>query len=120
MQTVASSVRRESQRGGGASRVTVLIEPSEPRGRFDAPGLELLLRTTLRQRCRSRALASRFGSRLTRAGEGRARVRLSHKSGHAPIERRNTLERLVALARKVGASATFSDPVVRFPSDTCR
>ena len=45
-------------------------------------------------------------------GEGRVAICLSHKSSHAPIERRNTLDRLAVLARKMEASATFADPIV--------
>jgi hypothetical protein len=112
VQNVAESVHRGLRREAERRGVTVLIDATELRGRFDVPGLELLLQAVLEaalQECRTGdALRVRFNE----TDEGRVAIRLSHESNHAPVERRNALDRLASLARNIGASATFADPIV--------
>jgi signal transduction histidine kinase len=112
MQTLASVVCRDL--GGMATRrgITILIEPGESRARIDAPALELLLRATLQAALPELHAGERIHLACDVTKEGRAEIRLSSGSDHAPIERRSVRERLTALARKIGASITFSDAVL--------
>jgi CRP-like cAMP-binding protein len=112
VQTVAESVRRELRSEAEQRSVTVLIDATEARGRFDVPGLELLLQAVLEAALQESRAGEQIHLTFDETGEGRVAICLSHKSSHAPIERRNTLDRLAVLARKIGASATFADPIV--------
>jgi CRP-like cAMP-binding protein len=98
----------EAERRG----VAVLIDASELRGRFDAPGLELLLQAVLEAALQEARTGEQLRIRFNETDEGRIAVRLSHESNHAPVERRGVLDRLAALARNIGASATLADPIV--------
>jgi signal transduction histidine kinase len=112
MLTLANTVRRELRSEAERRGITVLIEPSELQGRFDAPGLELLLRGTLQAALQEARTGGRIRIGFDADSESRAEIRLSHESGHAPIQKRNSLDRLTGLARKIGAAVTFSDQVV--------
>jgi signal transduction histidine kinase len=112
VQSVAEAVRRglgsEAERRG----VTVLVDATELRGRFDVPGLELLLQVVLEAALQESRAGEQLHLTFDDNGEGRVAICLSHRSGHVPIERRNTLDRLTSLARRIGASLTFADPIV--------
>jgi hypothetical protein len=112
MQALASLVCRDLARTAERRGIAILIEPGELRARVDAPALELLLRATLQ----AALLELHNGERIHLAfdvnKEGRAEICFSSESDHAPIERRNVREGLTVLARKIGASITFSDAVV--------
>jgi signal transduction histidine kinase len=110
--TLANSVRRELRTEAEHRGVTVMIEASELRGRFDAAGLELLLRSTLHAALQESRTGEQIRLEFDDALGRKAAVRLSRGSGSAPIANRDTLEQLTALAERVGASATFSDRVL--------
>jgi signal transduction histidine kinase len=112
VQTVAESVRRELRSEAERRGVRVLIEATESRARFDVPGLELLLQAVLEATLQESRTGEQIHLTFDENAEGRVAICLSHKSSHTPIERRNTLERLTALARRIGASVTFADPIV--------
>jgi len=112
VQNVAESVhrglRRESERRG----VAILIDATELRGRFDVPALELLLQAVLEAALQESRTGEQLRVSFNETDEGRVAICLSHESSHAPIERRDSLDRLAALARNIGASATLADPIV--------
>ena len=112
MQTVAESVRRELRSEAERRGVKVLIETTESRARFDVPGLELLLQAVLEAALQESRTGEQIHLTFDESAEGRVAICLTHKSSHALIERRNTLERLTAVARSIGASVTFADPIV--------
>lgn len=112
VQTVAESVRRGLRNEAERRRVTVLIDTSELRGRFDVPGLELLLQAVLEAALQESQAGEQIHLTFEEHGQDRVAICLSHKSTHAPIERRTALDRLTALARGIGASVTFADPIV--------
>jgi signal transduction histidine kinase len=112
VQTVAQSVRRELRSEAERRGVRVLIDATELRGRFDVPGLELLLQAVLEAALQESRTGEQIHLTFDENGEGRVAIGLSHKSSHVPIERRNALDRLAALARRIGASVTFADPIV--------
>lgn len=112
VQAIAQSVRRELRSEAEHRGVTVLIEATELRGRFDAPGLELLLQATLQAALQESRTGEQIQLTFDGTGEGRVAICLSRGSSHTPIERRDARDRLTALARRIGASATFADPVV--------
>jgi hypothetical protein len=94
----------------------VLIDATELRGRFDVPGLELLLQAVLEAALHESRMGEQIHLTFDENDKGRVAIGLSHKSSHTPIERRNALDRLTALARRIGASVTFTDPVlISFP-----
>lgn len=112
VQTVAESVRRGLRREAERRGVTVLIDTTEMRGRFDVPGLELLLQAVLEAALQESHTGEQIHLTFDENGEGQMAIGLSHKSSHALIERRNALDRLATLARRIGASLTFADPIV--------
>ena len=112
VQTVAESVRRELRSEAERRGVRVLIEATESRARFDVPGLELLLQAVLEAALQESRAGEQIHLTFDENDEGRVAICLTHKSSHAPIERRNTLEGLTTLARRIGASMTFADPIV--------
>ena len=112
VQAVAESVRRGLRSEAEQRGVTVLIDTSELRGRFDVPGLELLLQAVLEAALQESQAGEQIHLTVDEHGEDRVAICLSHKSTHAPIERRTALDRLTTLARGIGASVTFADPVV--------
>jgi len=116
VQTVAESVRRELRSEAERRGVAVRIDATELRGRFDVPGLELLLQAVLEAALHESRMGEQIHLTFDENDKGRVAIGLSHKSGHPPIERRNALDRLTALARRIGASVTFADPVlISFP-----
>lgn len=112
LQTVAESVRRDLRSEAERRGVRVLIEATESRARFDVPGLELLLQAVLEATLQESRMGEQIHLTFDENDEGRVAICLSHKSSHTPIERRNALEHLTALARRIGASVTFADPIV--------
>jgi signal transduction histidine kinase len=112
VQNVAESVHRGLRMEAERRGVVVLIDASELRGRFDVPGLELLLQAVLEAALQEARTGEQLRIRFNETDEGRIAVRLSHESNHAPVERRGVLDRLAALARNIGASATLADPIV--------
>jgi len=112
LQDVAESVRHgvgnEAERRG----VTILIDATELRGRFDVPGLELLLQVVFEAALQESHAGEEMHLTFDEAGEGRVAICLSHNSSHPPIERRSALDRLATLARRIGTSVTFADPIV--------
>jgi signal transduction histidine kinase len=107
-ETVCGGLRREAERRG----VAVLIDTTDLRGRFDVPGLELLLQVVLEAALRESRAGERIHLTFDENSKDRVAICLSRKSGHLPIERRNALDRLGVLARGMGASVTFGDPIV--------
>jgi signal transduction histidine kinase len=112
VQTVAESVHRGLRREAERRGVAVLIDATELRGRFDVPGLELLLQAVLEAALQEARMGEQLRVRFNETGEGRVAICLSHESNHAPVERRDALDRLAALTRNIGASATFADSIV--------
>ena len=112
VQTVAESVRRELRSEAERRGVRVLIDATDMRGRFDVPGLELLLQAVLEAALHESQPGEQIHLTFDESDEGRVTIRLSHKSNHVPIERRNALERLTASARRIGVSMTLTDPIV--------
>jgi signal transduction histidine kinase len=111
VQAVAESVRRGLRREAEQRGVTILIDSTEMRGRFDVPGLELLLQAVLEAALQGSHTGEQIHLTFDENGESRVTVSLSHRSNHAPIERRNALDRLTTLARRIGASLSFADPI---------
>jgi signal transduction histidine kinase len=111
VRSVVSSVQRELRAEAQRRGVNILVDQGGPRGQLDASGLELLFRGALQaalQECETgEQLHVEFGD--TTAGQ--ASVVLSNESGRLPISDRNTLEKLVALADRIGATITASDRV---------
>ena len=112
VQDVAESVHRGLRSEAERRGVVVLIDATELRGRFDVPGLELLLQAVLEAALQESRMGERLRVRFNETDEGRVAICLSHESSHAPVERRDAIDRLAALARNIGASATFADPIV--------
>jgi signal transduction histidine kinase len=112
VQIVAESVHRGLRREAERRGVAVLIDASELRGRFDVPGLELLLQAVLEAALQESRTGEQLRVSFNETDEGRVAICLSHESNHAPVERRDALDRLAALARNIGASAAFADPIV--------
>jgi CRP-like cAMP-binding protein len=112
VQMVAESVHRGLGSKAERRGVAILIEATDLRGRFDVPGLELVLQAVLEAALQESRTGDQLRVRFNETGEGRFAIYLSHESNHAPIERRDAIDRLAALARSIGASATLADPVV--------
>jgi signal transduction histidine kinase len=112
VQTIAESVRRELRSEAERRGIAVMIEPTGLQGRFDVGGLELLLQATLLAALQESHRGEQLRLTFEANSEERVAICLSHGSNHIPIERRNALDRLTALARRIGASVTFSDPIV--------
>jgi hypothetical protein len=112
VQRVAESVRRELKGEARRRGVTIAIDSTDLGGRFDVSGLELLLHAVLEAALRESRAGEQLHLSFNETGEGRVAICLSHESRHAPIERRDAVDRLAALARRIGASATFADPIV--------
>jgi hypothetical protein len=112
VQNVAESVHRSLRREAERRGVAVLIDATELRGRFDVPGLELLLQAALEAALQESHTGEQLRVRFNETDEGGVAICLSQESNHAPVERRGALDRLAALARNIGASATFADPIV--------
>lgn len=111
VQDVAESVRRELKSEAKRRGVTILVDSTDTRGRFDVSGLELLLQAVLEAALRESHAGEHLHLSFNETGEGRVAACVSHESRHAPIERRDVLERLAALARRLGVSVTFGDPI---------
>jgi signal transduction histidine kinase len=112
VQEVAESVRRELGSEARRHGVTVVIEATEVRGRFDVSGLELLLQAVLEAALQESRAGERLELAFNETGEERVAIYVSHASRRPPIARRDVLDRLASLARKIGASASFADPIV--------
>jgi len=112
LSTIAHAVRQDLRSEAECRGVAVIIQTSELHGRFDAAGMELLLQGTLLAALQESRTGEQLHIEFNDAAGKRATVLLSCKSGHAPIVRRDTLERLTVLAQRIGASATFSDEVL--------
>jgi K+-sensing histidine kinase KdpD len=112
VQQVAESVRRELKSEAKRRGVTIAIDSTDVRGRLDVSGLELLLQAVLEAALRESRTGEQLHLSFNETGEGRVAICLSHESRRAPIERREVLDRLAALARRIGASATFADPII--------
>jgi signal transduction histidine kinase len=111
VRTIACTVRRDLRSEAEYRGVAIIVEPSSLRGRFDAPGLELLLRGTIQAALYESAHGEQLRLEFEGATEDRATVVLSAGSGRAPIEKREALDRLRILAERIGASITFSDRI---------
>ena len=107
-EVVCGGLRNEAERRG----VALLIDTTERRGRFDVPALELLLQVVLEAVLQESPAGERIHLTFDESREDRVAICLSRKSGHPAIERRNALDRLGALARGIGGSVTFADPMV--------
>jgi signal transduction histidine kinase len=109
LRSIACGVRRELRNETERHGVTVLVGTSSPFGRVDAPALELLLRGALQavlQECVARdQLHLEFGDPV---GEV-ATVSITCESGRRPLEGVASLERLSALARRMGASVSAGE-----------
>jgi len=112
VQAVAESVHRGLRSEAERRGVVILIDATDLRGRFDVPGLELLLQAVLEAALQESRTGEQLRVRFNEIDEGRVAISLSHESGHAPIERRDAVDRLAALARNIGASAALADPIV--------
>ena len=57
-------------------------------------------------------LAQQLHVSVNETGENRVAIRLSKDSSRPLVARRDALDRLASLARRIGASATFGEPIV--------
>jgi signal transduction histidine kinase len=112
VQEVAESVRRELGSEAKRRSVTVVIDASDIRGRFDVSGLELLLQAVLEAALHESRAGEQLDVTFDETSEGRVAIHLSHASSRVPISRRAVLDRLASLARRIGATATFAEAIV--------
>ena len=112
VQEVAESVRRELANEAKRRDITVVVDATEVQGRFDVSGLELLLQAVLEEAFQESHAGTQLHLTCKKTDDGRIALYLSHASSYAPIARREVIDRLTMLARGIGASATFTNPVV--------
>jgi hypothetical protein len=112
VQDVAESVRRELENEAKRRGVSVLVDAADIRGRFDVAGLELLLQGAVDAILREAHAGEQLHVRVNETGENRVVIRLSMESSRPLIARHEALDGLTSLARTIGASATFGDPIV--------
>lgn len=123
IRAIACAVRRELRAEAERRGVSILVEQGESHGQLDAAGLELLLRGTLQAVLQECSSGERLQVEFAQAG-GRATVIVSGDSGRRPIRDTKALERLGALATRIGASLNAAERVelsLQFrPSDNGR
>jgi signal transduction histidine kinase len=109
---VAQSVRRELESEAKRRGVAIIIDAADIRGRFDVAGLELLLQGVVDAILREAHAGEQLRVSVNETGENRVVIRLSKDSSRPLVARHDALDRLASLARRIGASATFGEPIV--------
>ena len=112
LRSVASAVRRDLRGDIERSGVSVLVGTTAPVGRVDAPGLELLLRGVLQAILDECAEGDQLLLEFSGSFDGRGVVSVSCDSGRAPIRDESALERISALALRIGASVSTGHRVL--------
>lgn len=116
LRSIACGVRRELRREAERHGVTVVVGPSTIQGRVDAPGLELLLHGALQAALQECQPGDELHLTFQESVSEHATVILSNASGQSPIRDLETLERLMASARQIGAQLTaHTDVMVSVP-----
>jgi len=104
LRTVACGVRRELREEAERRGVSVLVGAVSPRGQLDASGLELVLHGALLAAIQECAEGEQLHIEFGDSSKDRAVIILSCESGRPPISDGAVLERLRALADRIGAS----------------
>jgi signal transduction histidine kinase len=112
LRTVACGVRRDLRSEAEGRGVTIGISATVVRARVDAVSLELLLRglllAALHEAAEGDELIVDFGEPLA----DRAILILTREPARAPVVERHPLERLTALAARMGAKLETGDRIV--------
>jgi signal transduction histidine kinase len=123
VRAVATAVRRDLRWDAQRRGVEVIVEGDDVRGRLDASGLELLLRSALLVVLEGASRGERIAVRLRQDANDRVAVHVCRASGGPTPPEASAMERLTTLARPIGATATMADGVtlmlpVRGPART--
>jgi signal transduction histidine kinase len=112
LRSVACAVRREIRSETERRGVTILVATTAPFGRVDAPGLELLLRGVLQTVLQESVEGDQLHLEFSGPVDGRGTVSVFCESGREPIQDESALERLSALAQRMGASISTGQRVL--------
>jgi signal transduction histidine kinase len=112
VRAIALAVRRdlrwEAQRRG----VEVIVDDDDVRGRLDASGLELLLRSALQAVVDGATRGERVEVRLRQDANARVAIHACRASGRPSLADAGAIDRLAALAKTIGASVTLADCLI--------
>lgn len=109
LRTVACAVRRDLRADAEARDVEVTVGRAADPVRLDVAGFELVLRSALQAVLQHGQAGEEVHVALEPPSGGRARVTLSCEPARAPVPDAAALERIVTLARQLGAKVSHDD-----------